>query len=181
MLLWCIIRFGLLADLDRTILLHATPGRVALRLALAATWIGDTSRRLIVIALVVAGLIGTRRLYRAVIFAAITLGGVGANSLAKAIVERPRPDLLPHLDRVHSTSYPSGHAAGAMILCLALAWLAPSRYRKGATVVALCLALAIGVSRVMLAVHWPSDVLAGWGLGLAWVLAWRPLLAAPRG
>ncbi len=165
-------------EVDRSILLHAMPKGVMLRLALAATWIGDTSRRLIVIALAAAGLTAARQPYRALVFVIVTLGGLGANNLVKAIAARPRPDLLPHLDRVHSTSYPSGHAAGAMILCLALAWLVPPRYRGAATVIALCVALAIGVSRVMLAVHWPSDVLAGWGLGLAWALAWRPLLAA---
>jgi undecaprenyl-diphosphatase len=91
----------------------------------------------------------------------------------KQIFAAPRPDLLPHLDIVHSFSFPSGHSAGAMILFGGLALISGRRwtYVLGGAGVAL-----IGVSRIWLGVHWPSDVLAGWIVGVGWLGFCRPWL-----
>jgi membrane-associated phospholipid phosphatase len=93
----------------------------------------------------------------------------------KLLVRRPRPPLADRLELVTSWSFPSSHSAGTMMTCLALALLSGGS-GAAAAVAALC-ALAIGWSRVALAVHWPSDVLAGWGFGLVWLglaARWQP-------
>jgi membrane-associated phospholipid phosphatase len=85
----------------------------------------------------------------------------------KLVVVRPRPPTGDWLEIVKSWSFPSSHSAGTMMTCVALALLFGRGER--ALIVALLAALAIGWSRVALGVHWPSDVLAGWGFGLAWL------------
>ena len=85
----------------------------------------------------------------------------------KLLVMRPRPPVIDRLELVKSWSFPSSHSAGTMMTCLALAMLVGGRPR--AIFAALTVALIIGWSRVALAVHWPSDVLAGWGIALLWL------------
>jgi undecaprenyl-diphosphatase len=80
----------------------------------------------------------------------------------KLVFQRPRPDLLPQLDQVYSMSFPSAHAANTMATFLAIALALGGR---APIVGAVALTLAIGISRVLLAVHWPSDVVGGWALG----------------
>lgn len=94
----------------------------------------------------------------------------------KYAIDRPRPQIEPHLDAVTSPSFPSGHAANSMIVCLALALFlfGHTRWRTVAIAAALLLSFCIGVSRPMLGVHWPSDVVAGWSFGLLWVLLVLP-------
>ena len=83
-----------------------------------------------------------------------------------------RPDLEPHLVVVKTSSFPSGHATSSMIfyLTMALALTARTRWQRLAAAGAVLLSLAIGTSRVMLGVHWPSDVIGGWAFGMLWVL-----------
>lgn len=87
----------------------------------------------------------------------------------KELVERPRPDLWPRLIAESSFSFPSGHAMAAATFYPLLAWDV-ARHRPGrgrpAFVLAACFVLFIGFGRLYLGVHWPSDVLAGWALGL---------------
>jgi len=90
----------------------------------------------------------------------------------KELVRRPRPPIADHLERVTSWSFPSSHSAGAMMTAVAIALIARGGW--AGLLVALLAAATIGWTRAALGVHWPSDVLAGWGLGLAWVgVAWR--------
>jgi undecaprenyl-diphosphatase len=98
--------------------------------------------------------------------------GRGLSELQKYWVARVRPDLEPHLVVVRTSSFPSGHAASSMIfyLALALALTARTRWRRPAAAGAILLSLAIGTSRVLLGVHWPSDVIGGWAFGMLWVL-----------
>jgi undecaprenyl-diphosphatase len=105
-------------------------------------------------------------------------GGQALSSLLKAGVDRPRPDLVSHLANETSLSFPSGHAMVSAVTFLTLGSLA-ARFLPGRTtkIFVLCLAvlttLLVGVSRVYLGVHWPSDVLAGWCAGFAWaMLCW---------
>jgi len=93
-----------------------------------------------------------------------------ASSLLKNIFDRPRPDLIPHLDHVSSWSYPSGHATSVTAIALAFALLAPP-WRRAAAGCAAVAILLTALSRVMLGVHWPSDVLGGAMLGAAFALA----------
>ncbi len=101
---------------------------------------------------------------------------IGAGRLlvegTKLLAQRPRPSVTDRLEFVTSWSFPSSHSAGTMMTVAALALLVGGRWP--AWLAAGLAAAAIGWSRVALGVHWPSDVLAGWGFGLAWVgVAWR--------
>lgn len=117
-----------------------------------------------------------RRWRHAVVLAATVLLAEVSSSVAKAFCARPRPDLVPHGSYVYSASFPSGHsalsAATYLTLAVLIASLEPNRATKIMVfIVALILVLAIGISRVYLGVHWPSDVIGGWSLGAAWALA----------
>lgn len=114
----------------------------------------------------------------AVLIAIATTGGEGLNTLLKETIVRARPEITSHLVAVKTLSFPSGHAMGASIFYLTmgalLAQVSPRRrekiYLMGAAVL---LTLLIGLSRVYLGVHYPSDVLAGWSAGTAWaVMCW---------
>ena len=103
---------------------------------------------------------------------AVTLIGRGISEIQKFWIARARPDLEAHLVVVKTSSFPSGHATSSMIfyLALALAVTAGTRWQRVAAGGAILLSLLIGISRVMLGVHWPSDVIGGWSFGLLWVL-----------
>lgn len=104
-------------------------------------------------------------------------GGTLLSTLLKLGYDRPRPDLVPHGVEVYTASFPSGHALGAAVVFLTLggllSWSQPRRRIKIYILsTAVLLTILVGVSRVYLGVHWPTDVLAGWTIGSAWALAW---------
>lgn len=111
------------------------------------------------------------------IFVAVA-GGQVLSSLLKVGIDRPRPELVSHLVSETSLSFPSGHAMLSAVTYLTLGSLAarflPGRVTKIYVLsLAVLVALLVGVSRVYLGVHWPSDVLAGWCAGFAWaMLCW---------
>jgi undecaprenyl-diphosphatase len=102
----------------------------------------------------------------------VILGGRGLSEAQKYWIARVRPAVEPHLVIVKTSSFPSGHATSSMIfyLALALALTAGTRWHRVTAAGAVLLSLLIGTSRVMLGVHWPSDVIGGWAFGLLWVL-----------
>jgi len=113
-------------------------------------------------------------------------GGTLLSTVLKIGFDRPRPDLVAHLVDVRTLSFPSGHAMLSAITYLTLgvliARVSPKRRIKVyVTVVALILTLCIGLSRIYLGVHWPTDVLAGWSIGAAWAMAcWLGAVALQR-
>ncbi len=106
------------------------------------------------------------------------VGGMVVAALLKDVIQRPRPEIVPHLAYAANSSFPSGHSMMSAVTYLTLgALLARSQERR--RVKAYCLLLAagltflVGVSRVYLGVHWPTDVLAGWMAGAVWaMLCW---------
>jgi undecaprenyl-diphosphatase len=124
----------------------------------------------------VAVFLAVRRQYHALALVVVAaLGGLLLADGLKAVFQRPRPDLVPHLARVYTTSFPSGHAVSSACVYLTLGALM-SRLVEERKLKAYFLGLAcfitflVGLSRVVLGVHYPSDVLAGWSAGLAWAL-----------
>lgn len=132
---------------------------------------------LVLITALVAGFLLLARRRAAALLVTLCLGGGWLLTMAlKRGFDRPRPDLLPHGTTVFTASFPSGHAAMSAIVYLTLgamlARLQPTRaLRVYIMSAAVSLTLLIGTSRVYLAVHWPSDVVAGWTIGAAWALA----------
>lgn len=115
---------------------------------------------------------GERR--RATALLVAVLGARIGIEILKLLVDRPRPGLDAHPVLVYSQSFPSGHAGNSMATFLSLALLLPAeRWRKPAVLAAVSASLAMGSTRPLLGVHWPSDVLAGWLYGTtAALLAW---------
>jgi undecaprenyl-diphosphatase len=111
------------------------------------------------------------------LLAASVVLGAAANSVFKMIFGRPRPDPSLAEFSVSSLSFPSGHASMAAIVFLSLgALLASTRTSRIERVyllgTAATFAVLVGLSRVLLGVHWATDVLGGWAFGAAWAMAW---------
>jgi undecaprenyl-diphosphatase len=142
---------------------------------------GVTVMTLVTVVGVLAFVMHRKRRHAAILAATVLLADISSEGL-KTLYGRPRPDLVPHGTYVYSASFPSGHstlsAATFLTLAMLIASLEPNRGTKIMVfVLAILLVFGIGVSRVYLGVHWPSDVLAGWCLGGAWALAaWTVLL-----
>jgi undecaprenyl-diphosphatase len=124
----------------------------------------------------VAGFLLLQGLWRRALFVmAASFGGWFLNGALKQLFQRPRPDVVPHLRDVMSMSFPSGHALQSAVVYLTLGALsmhiAERRLTKFYCMTIAMLATAlVGVSRLYLGVHYPTDVLAGWLIGLSWAL-----------
>ncbi len=108
------------------------------------------------------------------VFVAVS-GGQLLSTALKIGFHRPRPELVPHETYVYTSSFPSGHSMMAAVTYLTLAALLAHVHRRRRVktyfmILAILLTLAIGVSRVYLGVHWPTDVAAGWTAGALWAL-----------
>ncbi len=130
----------------------------------------------------VAGLLCLAGQARTALFVVLsTLSGTLTMLLLKQGFDRPRPSLLTQGDLAMAASFPSGHAMVSTLVYLTLAALLtrllPTRALKlYVLAVALLLSVAIGLSRIYLGMHWPTDVMAGWAAGAAWALASRTLV-----
>jgi membrane-associated phospholipid phosphatase len=141
------------------------------------TEMGDKKGIGVVALLALAWLLLKKRNYvgAAVLALSIALGNE-ISKLLKDLFERPRPD-LEHLVIVKSYSFPSGHAMVGMIVYFMIAYLLIEGTKSKAgkiTIAAITtiLLLLIGASRIILHVHYPSDVLGGYALGYLWVVIW---------
>ncbi|MBZ9672205.1 phosphatase PAP2 family protein [Mesorhizobium sp. ES1-3] len=142
------------------------------------TSLGSTSVLALVTTATIIYLLLIRRRGTALLILVAVAGGEVLSSLLKVGVDRPRPELVSHLVNETSLSFPSGHAMLSAVTYLTLGSLA-ARFLPGRTAKVYVLFLAVlttvlvGVSRIYLGVHWPSDVLAGWCAGFAWaMLCW---------
>lgn len=174
--------WGWLATVDAAAL-HASydigvkhPGWVRFWDGLSTVFAPAVFRVLAMVAVVVALL---RRRLRPALFLLLTVELSGLlTAVAKASVDRPRP--VTALATASSSSFPSGHALGVMVAVGALLVLLLPVLRGSARVAAVgggaLVVAAVGIARVALGVHHPSDVLAGWALGWAYLTAWVLLL-----
>jgi len=127
---------------------------------------------------VVVYLIMTRKYHAMWLVIVATSGGLALSSLLKYLIDRQRPQLTEHLSHVYTSSFPSGHSMLAAVVYLTLgsllASIVPGRALKIYVIgLALLVTFVVGLSRVYLGVHWPTDVLAGWTAGLVWaILCW---------
>jgi undecaprenyl-diphosphatase len=126
--------------------------------------------------IIVAGFLVLQGLWRrALIVVAASLGGWFINGALKLLFQRPRPDIVPHLREVMTMSFPSGHALQSAAVYLTLGALT-MRFAHRRLTKFYCMAVAamatvlVGTSRVYLGVHYPTDVIAGWLIGLSWAL-----------
>lgn len=123
------------------------------------------------IALFGAALLWRRRQLRQALFVIVAvLGAELVSFAAKLIIHRGRPCVLEIVACPSTFSFPSGHAVGAAAAWLTLALVVRASWREAALALAVVVPLAVAASRVLLGVHYPSDVLAGLALGWAWVV-----------
>jgi undecaprenyl-diphosphatase len=164
-----------LAELDRTVL--AAVGNMRTeplnRIAVNITALGSQTVLWVLTIPALLLLMLNHETRTALYFLTMSAGTGAWTVLAKYAIGRPRPEVIPHLVEMAGESYPSGHTLTAAALYLALAFLA-CRYAKSWRIrvawfcIAGVLVLLIGISRIYLGVHYPSDVVSGICLGSAW-------------
>jgi undecaprenyl-diphosphatase len=158
----------------------------------AVTWLGSTTGLLLLTLAACAVLLARRRVRAALLLGLALVGAQVLDALLKVEFARPRPSLAhPVVAQAGGYSFPSGHATASMAVYGALAYLTLTtvRSRPAKTMItagALLVVVLIGFSRVYLGEHFPSDVIAGWCVGIAWVailvlLLWGalPAIATP--
>jgi undecaprenyl-diphosphatase len=166
--------FGATAVIDRALLLSVAlhddgASDTTIAAAQFISWVGSVSPRTW-ITLGFAAWLGWDRRFGAALAMLMIVPFAGVtSSLLKEAFARDRPALVPALDQVTDLSFPSGHAAGAMALYLTAAMLIPGERPHLRVTLALLCAVVVGISRILLGVHFPSDVVGGWlwGAGIA--------------
>jgi len=170
-----------------------TAGSLMLNAQRAPAWVVETARD--VTALGSNGVLGlfvvvlaanasiARRKYEATLLIGVFAGGLVLVGIVKAVVDRPRPGLLEPAVRVFTSSFPSSHATLSAAMATLIVLLLRANESRSANTrfyigTAMLVCAVIGLSRVALGVHWPTDVLAGWALGpwwaaVCWLLASR--------
>ena len=184
------IREGETTRFDRALILAlrqaADPNRLR-----GPAWLEETARDItalggftvlgLVTVAALAALIVYRRWWQAIVFGTAAVGAQLLAETIKNVVGRPRPTFVARYDLIASSSFPSGHSIMAPAIYFTLAAIVTAGELRPAArgllmVGSVALVTAIGVSRVYLGVHWPTDVLAGWALGSAVALvAWLAL------
>lgn len=109
--------------------------------------------------------------YKDVIFIGLgVVGSIASVCLLKFLISRPRPPEMFHLVTSYGASFPSAHSMyAATLACLAIFLSRPFPAHRFIVCIALLWMLMMGISRVYLGVHFPSDVLAGWSISIIWI------------
>jgi undecaprenyl-diphosphatase len=138
--------------------------------------LGSTTILVLMIVSVAGYLLLERRTGMLGLVLAATCGGGLILNVLKPLFARPRPSVVPHLVPVHSPSFPSGHSLLSAVVYLTLGALLARVTSDRITriyliLLAAFLTVSIGLSRIYLGVHYPTDVLGGWVAGFLWALA----------
>lgn len=168
---------------ERILVALRKPGNLAE--PLGPQWLGDAGRDvtalggvtvLTLITLAVAGFLWIRGQRGAMLFVLIAaLGGLLISSALKWWFNRPRPTVVPHLAYVSSSSFPSGHSMMSAVVYLTLGsllarFVQERRVKIYVMALGILLTFLVGISRMYMGVHYPTDVLAGWSAGSVWAL-----------
>jgi undecaprenyl-diphosphatase len=143
------------------------------------SWIGGGIQRYVIVTILTIALWRWWGWGAALAMGLTTLVSAFTSEILKAFFARMRPDFVPHLDSVTSAAYPSGHANNAAVVYILFIMLVPQARHPGWQLAALAMIIVTGLSRIMLGVHWPTDVIGGWMLGSAFalmaaaVISWR--------
>lgn len=153
-------------------------------IARPVTWLGGRVSLTAVCLLAGAQLLRHRRRFDALLLVVVTAGIELLVGNAKGAYERPRPDVGSAIALPQNFSFPSGHAAAiaayGLLGVLVATSLRSHRARVAAVAAGLAVGAAMGASRIVLNVHFVSDVLAGYSLGLAWLAGWLLVREAVR-
>jgi membrane-associated phospholipid phosphatase len=147
----------------------------------AATDLGGSGPRSMIMVGFAGWLLWKRRPYAALVMAVVPSLAAVTSSLLKEAFGRDRPHVVPHLDFVTNLSYPSGHAVNAAAVLVLAALLLPGTQPRTRLGLAAAGAGLVGISRMLLGVHFPSDVIGGWMLGLAFAMAGATLVKQIEG
>lgn len=171
-LLATLVSMGLTVSFDQAVLLwlnqHASPTLDTF--FLSVTHLGGVVFVTLASFLLLAITIWRKRYYKSLLVVIGMGGAIVLNLILKSIFERPRPDLWEWLITETSYSFPSGHATVSMALALCvvvLVWW--TKWRILAVVIAGLYVVTVGISRMYLGVHYPTDIMGGWLLGVAWI------------
>ncbi len=140
------------------------------------TALGSVSALMIFTATLAGYLYVKKQAWVAVFVLLAVLTGTAISTGLKMGFNRPRPELVPHQTRIYTQSFPSGHSAMSSLVYLTLGAVMARAERDRLTkifmiAVPVVLSVLVGISRVYMGVHWPTDVLAGWLFGMTWAAA----------
>lgn len=170
---------------DKTILLwiHSFANPTLDSVMRFITRLNDPSTVVAIAAIILVILLWRHYYSEAQIFIIDCVGGVVLSYGLKSVFGKTRPDLWESVIKDLSFSYPSGHALGSTVLYGFIAYLIASRYSQFSLLiytVVVCLIGAIGLSRLYLGVHWPTDIIGGYGIGFLWLIFCITMLKLKR-
>ena len=140
---------------------------------LTVTQLADASVVVFIVAVTLGILWWYNHRSEAKIFAIACLGAFILNTGMKLVFAKPRPQIIPSLIPETSFSFPSGHALGGFVMYGFLAYLLSAHFPKFSKLIytlAVFAIAAIGLSRIYIGVHWPTDIIAGYGVGYIWLM-----------
>ncbi len=151
---------------------HAGPGLVGVMKII--TFFGSMTFLLVAYIILIIVLLFKKKYRYSIVISIIPLGAFGISALFKELFYRPRPELTL-ITRPTDYSFPSGHALSSFVFCSILAYLAwhstlQPIWKWLIIALLLLLTLSIGMSRIILNVHYTTDVIGGFSLGIMWMI-----------
>jgi undecaprenyl-diphosphatase len=141
------------------------------------SWIGGGVQRYVIVTILTLALWRWWGWGAALAMGLTTLLSAFTSDVMKSFFARVRPDLVPQLDIIHSPAFPSGHSNNAAMVYILFIMLVPQARHPMWQAAAAIMILLTGVSRIMLGVHWPTDVMGGWMLGASFAMAAAAVIA----